>query len=210
MLTGNKLGEAIEAARIKKGLTKKAIADAFGVKPPSVQDWVKRGTIDKEKLPILWRLFSDVVGPEHWGLEEFPWGKASGHLDTGVEAALIAHAVSSLQKETVPSFTWEQLMSEDPQGALPRVFRVAAPDESMAPKVKAGSMLLFSTVEAARPGDGVLLRDRTGQVHFRIYRAGRPGVWVAHAENPAYAPLESERDGLSVIAVLMAVEARWG
>lgn len=68
MLTGPQLGAAIEAARKRKGITKVALAAHFGVKPPSIQDWVKHGTIDKGKLVELWRFFSDVVGPEHWGL----------------------------------------------------------------------------------------------------------------------------------------------
>lgn len=68
MLTGKELGAAIEAARRKKRITKKALADLFEVSPPAVQDWVTRGTIDKAKLPKLWDFFSDVVGPEHWGM----------------------------------------------------------------------------------------------------------------------------------------------
>lgn len=76
MLTGSELGAAIEAARKKKRITKKALADHFGVTPPSIQDWVNRGTIDKEKLPALWHFFSDVVGPDHWGLRVFPDGGA--------------------------------------------------------------------------------------------------------------------------------------
>lgn len=72
MLTGAKLGAAIEAARKLKKVTKRALAKHFKVAPPSVQDWVNRGTIDKEKLPGLWEYFNDVVGPEHWGLVAFP------------------------------------------------------------------------------------------------------------------------------------------
>jgi len=68
MLTGSELGAAIEAARIKKNVSKKAFGDAFGIKPPSVQGWVKTGRIDKSKLIEVIRYFSDVVGPEHWGL----------------------------------------------------------------------------------------------------------------------------------------------
>lgn len=74
MLTGEELGRAIDAAIKKKGITKKAVAAHFGIAPPSIQDWVKRGTIDKDKLPKLWALFADVVGPEHWGLERYPTG----------------------------------------------------------------------------------------------------------------------------------------
>lgn len=68
MLTGVELGAAIESARKLKGVTKVAMASHFGVKPPSIQDWVKRGTVDKAKLPALWTYFADVAGPEHWGL----------------------------------------------------------------------------------------------------------------------------------------------
>lgn len=81
MLTGAELGEAIEAARKLMGVSKKDLADAFGVKPPSVQDWVKRGTIEKAKLPALWAYFANVVGPAHWGLDAYPappGGKAAG------------------------------------------------------------------------------------------------------------------------------------
>ncbi|MWK59405.1 XRE family transcriptional regulator [Pseudomonas otitidis] len=68
MLTGTELGAAIESARLKKSVTKKAMASAFGVAPPSVQGWVNTGRIDKSKLIQVIRYFSDVVGPEHWGL----------------------------------------------------------------------------------------------------------------------------------------------
>jgi hypothetical protein len=71
MLNGPELGAAIEAARIKKGVTKVAMAEYFGVQPPSIQDWVKRGTIDKAKLPALWQYFSDVANASHWGLDDW-------------------------------------------------------------------------------------------------------------------------------------------
>lgn len=91
MLTGQDLGAAIEAARRKKGVSKKALAAEFGVTPPSVQDWVKRGTIDKQKLPALWRYFSDVVGPSHWGLES--WIETQ-HPPEGVDVHPVAQEMS--------------------------------------------------------------------------------------------------------------------
>ena len=72
MLTGEKLGAAIRKAIELKGVTQVAVAAHFGVKPPSVQDWIRRGTIDKGKLPALWEYFADVVGPEHWGMLSIP------------------------------------------------------------------------------------------------------------------------------------------
>ncbi|EQM66181.1 hypothetical protein L682_26765 [Aquipseudomonas alcaligenes OT 69] len=70
MLTGQDLGKAIEAARIKKGVTKSALAATFQVTSPSVQGWVNTGRIDKTKLIEVIRYFADVVGPEHWGLSK--------------------------------------------------------------------------------------------------------------------------------------------
>ncbi|WP_422649064.1 helix-turn-helix domain-containing protein [Cupriavidus sp. H18C1] len=81
MLTGEKLGAAIEQAREKKGVSKKALADAMGVKPASVQDWVRYGRIAKERINDLVAYFADVVGPEHWGAR-FPLSQAqpTGHI----------------------------------------------------------------------------------------------------------------------------------
>lgn len=75
MLNGKELGRAIGQA-IDRKLTsgsvksKTEIARHFGVKLPSIYDWIKKGSISKDKLPELWSYFSDVVGPEHWGLKE--------------------------------------------------------------------------------------------------------------------------------------------
>ena len=75
MLTGRELGDAITAAiklKLASGAvaSKKEIAEHFGVKPPSIHDWMKKGSIGKEKLPELFEYFSDVVGPEHWGINK--------------------------------------------------------------------------------------------------------------------------------------------
>ena len=72
MLTGKELGQAIKAAIDKKSVTQKEVARVFKVKPPSISDWINRGTISKDKLPKLWDYFGDVVGPDHWGLDAYP------------------------------------------------------------------------------------------------------------------------------------------
>lgn len=78
MLNGKELGRAIADA-IKKKLasgavpSQAAIARHFGIKPPSIADWKKKGSISKDKLPELYRYFSDVVGYEHWGLTQDEW-----------------------------------------------------------------------------------------------------------------------------------------
>ena len=73
MLNGKELGKAIKEAidlKIASGAVKSKaeIARHFGIKPPSIHDWIKRGVIAKDKLPELFAYFSDVVGPDHWGI----------------------------------------------------------------------------------------------------------------------------------------------
>ena len=70
MLKGQELGQAITRAMQLKGIGPSVLARHFGVKSPSVYDWTKHGRIAKDKLPELFRYFSDVVGPEHWGLTD--------------------------------------------------------------------------------------------------------------------------------------------
>lgn len=73
MLTGKELGQAIKVAiELKKqsgSISSMAdVARHFNVSSPAVSDWIKRGTISKDKLPELWTYFSDVVEMTHWGL----------------------------------------------------------------------------------------------------------------------------------------------
>lgn len=75
MLKGKELGNAIgKAIQLKldysKAKSRTEIARHFGVKLPSIYDWIKKGAISKDKLPELWNYFSDVVGMDHWGIEE--------------------------------------------------------------------------------------------------------------------------------------------
>lgn len=100
MLTGVKLGAAIAAAIKKKKVTQRDVAAHFGVKPPSIQDWIKRGTIGKARLPELWAYFADVVGPEHWGLKQFPGGGSIELVQLGTYAAEDADLVSIPQFDT--------------------------------------------------------------------------------------------------------------
>lgn len=76
MLTGIELGQAIAKAiklKIASGAarSKKEIAEHFGVQPPTIHDWINRGTIRKDNLDKAMVYFSDVVGPEHWDLKSF-------------------------------------------------------------------------------------------------------------------------------------------
>lgn len=76
MLTGEQLARAIAEAMRRKGVGPTEVARHFSVRAPSVHGWMKSGRIGKDKLPELFRYFSDVVGPEHWGLTRDAWPEA--------------------------------------------------------------------------------------------------------------------------------------
>lgn len=92
----------------------------------------------------------------------------------------------------------------------PAVFKVEMPDDSMAPRIRAGHIVRIDSTLQPRPGDATLVRDSEGRHYVRLYRQRRPGVWEAAPTNEAYQPLESDRDGLVAIGVVTGVDGRWG
>ena len=89
MLEGKELGKAIAEAiklKLEKGYasSRVEIAKHFGIAPPSLYDWERKGTIKKGRLNELWSYFSDVVDMEHWGMpgidaEQADTATASGY-----------------------------------------------------------------------------------------------------------------------------------
>lgn len=81
MLTGKELGRAIGKAIELKGVSQAEVARHFGVKPPSISDWINRGTIRKDRIEELVRYFSDVVDAAHWGIRAYHVGEPVAHYD---------------------------------------------------------------------------------------------------------------------------------
>lgn len=95
---------------------------------------------------------------------------------------------------------WGDLMEE-----IPREFRVAMPDDAMKPDAEAGWEVEFKRAKTGSPGQGVLVKDASGNRYFRKYQQGRAGEWEAKPSNPDFLTLESKRDGLEVLAVMTFV-----
>lgn len=93
---------------------------------------------------------------------------------------------------------------------LPAVFAVTAPDDSMADRVTRGQILQFDRGLEPHQGDGVIVADSEDCWYFRLYSPGAQGRFQALPINRDYQALDSERDGLRVIAVLTGVQGRWG
>lgn len=183
MLTGSDLGAAIERARLLKGITKAELAQVMGVRPPSVQDWVKRGTINKEKLSRLWTYFSDVAGPEHWGLKS--WDDAD-HPKEGLVTRPVAHDLRHLSIESGPYASLKvpvigtlvmgvdnmhQLRSQPDGKAIGTVsvpfasagsFAVQVFGDELYPAVRHGSCLVVDPISPGVPGELVLIELADG------------------------------------------------
>lgn len=139
----------------------------------------------------------------------YPGWMNSQHSSEGRQKSRggVALILSEPPRQYLP-LAWEETMT----GAmLPAEFVVELPDDSMAPKAFKGDCVLFSTREIPRAGDGVLVRDREGQTYFRLYKVRRPGAWTAEPASAAYHSLDSESDGLTVLAVSVGIpRQRWG
>jgi transcriptional regulator with XRE-family HTH domain len=100
-----------------------------------------------------------------------------------------------------PMLLWSALLRD---ADIPQSFRMTAPDDALAPGIPRDTVLLFERHAGARlePGDGVLVRALDGSMHLRMYAQGPAGGWTAAATHPAYASLDSARDGLAVVAVM--------
>lgn len=168
MLTGKELGQAIrQAVELKDAAERKAgrpgvrlvdVAAHFSVKPPSVQDWINKGTISKDKLPQLWLYFSDVVGPEHWGLASFPQARVPGAVFdeiTDDERQLLDNFRLLTEAEQVAYANEIAQRAATLRAYLDRQLRRFQPNRSVIQKDVAPSAPVMSTDEQAqsRPAD---------------------------------------------------------
>lgn len=198
------------AMETAKKTNQSELARAAGIKPQSVQYLLdpKRSATGSKHTPALARelgVDSDWLATG----KGKPLNDANRREKPPVSAASEASSEKDWRVGHVRPLTWEELMSLKRKDDLPALFQVAAPDNSMAPRLRQGVKATFERDLEPQVSDGVLVRDSAGELHIRIYRRGRPGTWEAHALNDDFAPLVSDRDGLEVWAVLTAVEGRW-
>ncbi len=123
----------------------------------------------------------------------------------GVGSHPVAHDLIPLRRDDAPvHIEWERIL-KDP---LKREFQTTMPDASMEPDIPRGAGIIFVTDLQPAPGDWVLIRDRDGTPFVRELRQVKPGRWEAHALNPAFLPMDSDRDGLQVLAVFDGLRGR--
>lgn len=85
---------------------------------------------------------------------------------------------------------------------IPTAFEVVLSDDAMAPEFPIGTVVKFRAGTDAVFGNRVLLRDRTGELHFREYAQNFDGEpFEGHATGRGFADIKPRQHGASVIAI---------
>jgi transcriptional regulator with XRE-family HTH domain len=196
--------EAIKARRLALEWSQERLAAAVseleGLTKPlawqTVQQWENGVSAPaRKRLP-------HVAAALGLTLQELNARSSNQELPTGK-----AHVLSESDvRLSSPVIAWERVSMK----TLPKAFKVAAPDDSMSPRLRKGQLAEFETGLEYRPGDGVLVKDPRGVCYIRRCRQTRGG-WEAYAEDSeVFPPLPIGDDGLDVLAVMVGVHARWG
>jgi hypothetical protein len=102
----------------------------------------------------------------------------------------------------LPTLSWEQIM----QIELPQNFSLPLVDDALGEQGAVGDIGIFRLGIEPVQGRGVLLRDRDGGYHVRLYQVRRGTHWLAVSKSEKFATLDSDADGLEVIAVMVGVK----
>lgn len=97
-----------------------------------------------------------------------------------------------------PLIGWGELVTAD----FEKPFRLTVQDGALGPLIYAGCIARFEPGRQPEPAWPVLVRDRHGDHYLRYYQAGAGGRWQAVATAPGYMALDSEADGLIIVAVM--------
>lgn len=188
MLTMLSLAERTRQA-MDAGFTNDQLARAAGVSSGAVSQWLnKTKSLKASCIPGL-------VALTGWSAEWWATGKG--------QRQPVAHSMSLTPFNIPTQIAWGDLMVI---AVLPQSFTVAMPDDSMKGSIERGTVLVFETNSDPVPGHGVLVEDKDGNRYIRQYRKGRGDSWNAYAKNEAaFDSLESERDGLKVLACMRGV-----
>lgn len=195
-------GQIVKAWRTAAGFeTAKQLADLVGTSRQNIEN-LEADAVDQPRyLPTLAKLMGYRTVEDLLALNDPPGNQ---ERPTG-QAQSASYRYPKLEPQDLEWGDFKMLKD------LPAAFRVTAPDDAMAPRVRAGQLLGFESGLAPRPGDGIIVRAPGGEPQFRMYRAARGGSWEAYAENqPAFLTLTPGDDKIEVLAVLVAVYGRWG
>jgi SOS-response transcriptional repressor LexA len=224
MLKGKELGAAIKRAiemKIASGNaeSKAEIARHFDIKPPSIFDWINKGSISKDKLPELWRYFSDVVGADHWGITQ------ADMVFAHQEAGNVLPAMKVLDERRgypiisyVQAGSWREIVDSFPRGGAdsyamanntygPHTFALRIVGNSMEPEFRENDIVIIDPDVMPNPGDYVVARNHEEAATFKKYRPrgivdGRE-VFELVPLNEDYAVMRSDHQPIQIIGTMV-------
>ncbi|MEF9677746.1 S24 family peptidase [Pectobacterium aroidearum] len=206
MLSGKELGRAIEQAidkKISSGAVKSKadIARHFKIKAPSIHDWIKKGSISKDKLPELWNYFSDVVGPDHWGLNGSINSPTAAQeykniLDNNVYRVDVLDAeasagngrfVSSDVDETISSIVYDTEKALKIFGHRPAdtIKVITVTGDSMSGTIETGDYIFVDVAKNYFDGDGIYVFSFKGALLVKRLQFTADGILV-RSDNAKY------------------------
>lgn len=184
------VGERIRAIAAAKGLGDgEELAARFDVTYETLRKWTKGLAAPNRSRQLV---IAEVLGVP---IPAFMHGDPAIERQESSTEADFGFAPNSIPS----TFSWETLLTSHQY--LPQEFTAAVPDDALRSSSPRGTMFVFSRDAAPEPGKAVLVRDRDGNLYVRRYAQGTGGRWTAQATNDAYASLDSERDGLVIVAV---------
>lgn len=184
MLTGKPLGDAVAEAIRLKGVSKAAVARHFGIKGPSVYDWINHGRIGKQHLMEMVAYFSDVVGPEHWGMPapaDSEWEPTLGFK----QAAGLGHGQRADEWAEAHGLMFRRSFYSRINASPKECAIFYGKGDSMAPTIQDGDAFLFVTTDTSpRKGNIYLLHmdNATDSKEYNVKRCIGGGMFVA--DNP--------------------------
>jgi hypothetical protein len=103
--------------------------------------------------------------------------------------------VTGPQLDLVP---WDRMVTDE---SLPTSFRIELHDLALAPDLMPGDELHIDRSLEPAPGDIALLRSADGHCLARVLQQQLPGRWIAVGMNDAFAPLDVQALGLTVVGI---------
>lgn len=135
------------------------------------------------------------------GLDRLAGPKGSAPVNNLTAESWVDQSVSHFERTVLPTITWEDAMRGD---ELPTEFCLVAPDDALAPKLRAGTKIIWSTTKPPKLGAPILIRTREGHVYMRLMgERPLPGGFIAapRTQGPTFRTFDSEKDGLTILAV---------
>lgn len=203
---GKAIREAVELA-IESGDYKSQaeIAKEFGVKPSSLQTWMKQGTIKKERLPLLWAVFLPYVGLAHWGLPDMrKFEKAEKRRDyvplvTKVQAGDFTPTDDQTEAEYIPC--WTKHSEETFALKVSGLSMVNGEDGTSFPP---GSTIFIDKEREVINGCFVVAMLENGDATLKQFFA-EDGRRFLKAINPEWTPRMTEiSDAVAIVGVVIA------